>query len=188
MNKFLKLILAVLILAGAVYLFMNGSVWWGILLVVLALVSVVLYFFNEYILLAFFRLRKQDLEGAGKWLDKIKNTKTQLSKTQLGYFHYMKGITKSQGNLNEAEKHMRQALSHGLAFGHDKAMAKMNIATGMLRKGNKKEAKRLLKEARKDDKRGMVASQIDMIEQQIKKVNVSKNPRQQQIQRRGRFF
>lgn len=188
MHKYLKFVLAAVFFVGSFFLFSNGLFWWGMLAIIFGLLSIILFFFNEYLILAFFRLRKQDMEGSTKWINKITNPNKQLSKIQMGYFYFMKGITTAETNLVETEKHMKQALTHGLPFGHDKAMAKLNIASGMMRKGNKKEAKRLLKEAREDDKKGMVTAQIDMMEDQLKKVQVSRNPRQQQMQRRGRYF
>ena len=188
MHKHVKLIAGSLFIAGAVYLFFTGIIGWGVLCLLLGIVSFLLFFFNEYILLAFWQMRRQNIDGAKKWLSKITSSNKQLANNQLGYFHYMHGLTQAQSNLNVAEKHMKTALKEGLWFGHDRAIAKLNLAAGYMRKGNKKEAKRLLKQARKEDKQGMVHSQIDMVEQQMKKVNMSRNPRQQQMQRRGRYF
>lgn len=188
MHKIIKLLAGALLIGGAIYLFFSGIIGWGFFALFTGIIAFILYFLNEYTLLAFWKLRKQNLEGAKKWLSKITNKEKQLAKFQYGYYHYLIGLTEAQSNLNVAEKNMKEALKHGLMFGHDRAIAKLNLAAGFMRKGNKKEAKRLLKEAKVDDKQGMVLSQIEMMEQQMKKVNVSKNPRQQQMQRRGRFF
>ena len=72
-NKIIKLIIAVGIFAYAVYQFYEGYIGNGIMFTLLALIFVFLYFKNEFILLAFLRLRKQDMVGADKWLSKIKN-------------------------------------------------------------------------------------------------------------------
>lgn len=71
-NKNIKLVLAVLIFAFAIYQFTDGEIGNGIMYILLSLIFVFLYFKNEFILLAFLRLRKQDFEGAKKWLNKIK--------------------------------------------------------------------------------------------------------------------
>ncbi|MEX0274175.1 MAG: DUF2892 domain-containing protein, partial [Flavobacteriaceae bacterium] len=70
-NKNLKLIIAGLIIAYAVYQFVEGYIGNGIFLLLLAGIFVFLYFRNEFILLAFLRMRKQDMAGTEKWLDKI---------------------------------------------------------------------------------------------------------------------
>ena len=72
-NKNIKLVIAALIIAYAVYQFIEGYVGNGIALILLSLVFIFLYFRNELILLAFLRMRKQDMEGTQRWLEKIKN-------------------------------------------------------------------------------------------------------------------
>ena len=67
---------------------------------------------------------------------------------------------------------MKKALSLGLRFDHDKAIATMNLAAAALAKGRKQEAERLLAEAKKLDKAGMIEEQIKMLKQQMKKVNI----------------
>ena len=73
-NKNIKLVLSVLLVAGAVYQFIESNIGNGIALVLLASLILVLYFKNEFILLAFLKLRKQDFDGATKWLDRIKKS------------------------------------------------------------------------------------------------------------------
>jgi hypothetical protein len=53
------------------------------------------------------KLRKQDFEGAKKWLAYIK-TETALVKQQ-GYFNYLHGIMLSQTNINQAEKYFKKS-------------------------------------------------------------------------------
>ena len=84
-NKNIKLVLAVLIFAFAIYQFTDGEIGNGIMYILLSLIFVFLYFKNEFILLAFLRLRKQDFEGASRWLDKIKNPQTALVTKQQGF-------------------------------------------------------------------------------------------------------
>ena len=73
-------------------------------------------------------MRKQDLEGTQKWLDKIKNPETALITKQQGYFNYLHGIIHSQKNLTQAEKYFRKALKFGLTMDYDTAMAKLSLA------------------------------------------------------------
>ncbi|MFD0862367.1 DUF2892 domain-containing protein [Sungkyunkwania multivorans] len=173
-NKNIKLVIAVLIIAYAVYQFIEGYIGNGVMLVLLAGMFVFLYFKNEMILLAFLRLRKQDFAGTKKWLDRIKNPEAALVTKQQGYFNYLHGIMASQTNLTQAEKYFRKALKLGLNMDHDVAMAKLSLAGISAQKNRKNEANMLLKEAKKLDKRGMLTEQIKMMQQQIKK-----GPRQQ---------
>lgn len=169
-HKNIKLVIAVLIIAYAVYQFIDGSVGNGIFLILLALVFIFLYFRNEFILLAFLRMRKQDLEGTQKWLDKIKNPEAALIKKQQGYYNYLHGIIQSQKNLTQAEKYFRRALKLGLTMDYDLAMAKLSLAGISMQKRRKREATTLLNEAKKLDKNNMLTDQIKMMQQQMKKI------------------
>lgn len=171
-NKNIKLVIAASILAYAIYLFTEGYIGNGIMVTLLSLIFVFLYFKNEFILLAFLKLRKQDFEGAKKWLDKIKNPSSALIKKQEGYYNYLNGIMVSQTNMNEAEKYFKNALSLGLSMDHDIAMAKLNLAGIAFSKRRPQEAKILMSEAQKLDKRGMLADQIKMMKDSMKKAQM----------------
>ena len=127
--------------------------------------------------MSFLKLRKQDFEGAKKWLDKIKNPEGALVKKQQGYLNYLNGIMVSQTNMNEAEKYFKKAIGLGLSMDHDLAMAKLNLAGISFSKRRKQEAQKLLSEAEKLDKRGMLSDQIKMMKQQMKKA--ASAPKQQ---------
>jgi hypothetical protein len=169
-NKNIKLVLAVIILAWAVYEFTKGHIMNGISIVLLAGIFVFFYFKNEILLLTFFKLRKQDFEGGNKLLDKIKNPSAALTKKQEGYYNFLRGIMVSQTNLTQAERFFKKALNIGLAMDHDKAMAKLQLAGIALTKRRKREATNLITEAKKLDKHGMLKDQISMIKQQMKKI------------------
>ena len=169
-NKNIKLVLAVIILAWAVYEFTKGHIMNGISIVLLAGIFVFFYFKNEILLLTFFKLRKQDFEGGNKLLDKIKNPSAALTKKQEGYYNFLRGIMVSQTNLTQAERFFKKALNIGLAMDHDKAMAKLQLAGIALTKRRKREAMNLITEAKKLDKHGMLKDQISMIKQQMKKI------------------
>jgi hypothetical protein len=51
-------------------------------LILLAGIFVLFYFKNEFILLAFWQLRKQNFAGASKWLAYIKNPSTAVIKAR----------------------------------------------------------------------------------------------------------
>lgn len=174
-NKNIKLVIAVLVFAYAIYQFIEGLIGNGIMFILLSSIFVFLYFKNELILLAFFRLRKQDFEGAEKWLRKIKKPASALTRKQQGYYNFLKGIMVSQTNMNEAEKFFKNAINFGLSMDHDLAMAKLNLAGIAFSKRRKQEAQRLLAEAQKLDKRNMLTDQIKLMKQQMKRASI---PRQ----------
>mgnify|MGYP000322775631 CR=1 FL=1 len=171
-NKNIKLLIAISIFAYAIYQFIEGYIGNGIMFILLSLIFVFLYFKNEFILLSFLKLRKQDFEGAKKWLDKIKNPKSALTSKQQGYYNYLNGVMVSQTNMNEAEKYFKNAVTLGLSMDHDMAMAKLNLAGIAFSKRRKQEATKLLSEAQKLDKRGMLTDQIKMMKDQMKKAQV----------------
>lgn len=169
-NKNIKIGIAALIIAYAVYQFVEGNIGNGIALILFSLVFVFLYFRNEIILLAFLRMRKQDLAGTQKWLTKIKNPEGALTVKQQGYYNYLHGIIFSQTNLTQSEKYFKKALKLGLTMDYDVAMAKLSLAGIAMQKRRKREATMLLNEAKKLDKQGMLADQIKMMKQQMKKI------------------
>ncbi|PCE62447.1 hypothetical protein [Sediminicola luteus] len=169
-NKNLKLIIAALIVGFAIYQFIEGYVGNGIFLILLAAIFVFLYFRNEIILLAFLKMRKQDLEGTERILSKIKDPEAALTTKQQGYYNYLHGIIHSQTNLTKAEKFFKKALKLGLTMDYDKAMAKLSLAGIAMQKRRKREATMLLNEAKKLDKQKMLKEQIKMMQQQMKRI------------------
>ena len=168
-NKYIKIFFAVGALAYSIYEFSESYIGAGIMWILLGSIFIFLFFKNEMILLAFFQLRKQNFEGANKWLSKIKNPKSSLTIKQQGYYNYLKGIMVSQTNMNEAEKYFKKAISFGLSMDHDLAMAKLNLAGIAFSKRRKIEAQKLLTEAQRLDKRNMLGDQIKMMKAQMKK-------------------
>lgn len=188
MNKFIKLIIAALMIAVGIYMFTDREYGWGFILIFLSIIPILLFFRNEYILLAFWQMRKQNIEGAKKWMNKITRPESQLVRKQMGYYNYMMGITEAQTNVNLAEKYMRKALEYGLSFKHDRAMAKMSLAGAVMAKGRKQEAEILLKEAKQLDTQGMFTDQIKMMQEQMKRINVGKNMQNPHMRKRGKYF
>jgi hypothetical protein len=168
-NKNIKLAISFLIIAYAVYQIIEGFIGNGIALLFFSTIFIFLYFKNEMILAAFWKLRKQDFEGAKKYLDKIKNPEANLTTKQQGYFNYLHGLMLSQTNMTQAEKFFKKALKLGLSMDQDVAMAKLSLAGIAMTKRRKREAQLLLKEAKDLDKQGMLKDQIRMMKQQMKK-------------------
>ena len=169
-HKNIKLILAGLISVWAVYQFTLGNIMNGISILLLAGLFILFYFKNEFILLAFLQLRKQNFAGTKKWLDYIKNPEAALIVKQQGYFNYLHGIMLSQTNMTQAEKYLRKAVKLGLAMDHDLAMAKLQLAGIAMTKRRKREATNLMAEAKKLDKHGMLKEQMQQMKQQMKKI------------------
>jgi len=169
-NKNIKLIIAGLIVAWAIFEFTQGHIWSGIFILLLSGIFILLYYKNEFILMSFLRMRKQDFAGAEKWLNKIKNPESALVKKQQGYYNFLKGIMTSQRNLTQAEKYFRKAINLGMSMDHDLAMAKLQLAGIAMAKRRKREATMLMNEAKKLDKHGMLKDQIAQLKQQMKKL------------------
>ena len=171
-HKYIKLFLCFACIGLSTLQFIDGFIGNGIMYLIIALIILFLFFKNEFLLLAFFQLRKQNLVGADKWLNRIKNPSTALVKKQQGYYNYLKGLIVSQTNMNEAEKYFKTAISFGLNMDHDLAMAKLNLAGIAFTKRRKLEAQKLLQEAQRLDKNGMLTDQIKMMKNQMKKSHI----------------
>jgi hypothetical protein len=169
-HRNIKLIIAGLIIATGIWQFTENNIGNGIFLLLLSTIFIFLYFKNEFILLAFLKLRKQDFPGAQKWLSFIKNPETALIKKQQGYYQYLHGLMLSQTNIMQAEKHFKKALDLGLSQSTDKAIAKLNLAGVAMTRRRKLEATNLLNEAKKLDKQGLLKDQIKMMKDQMKKI------------------
>jgi tetratricopeptide (TPR) repeat protein len=169
-NKNIKLVIAGLIIAWAVFQFSQGNIWSGIFILLLSGVFILLYYKNEFLLMSFLRMRKQDFAGAEKWLNKIKNPESALVKKQQGYYNFLKGIMTSQRNLTQAEKYFRKAVNLGMSMDHDLAMAKLQLAGIAMAKRRKREATMLMNEAKKLDKHGMLKDQLVQLKQQMKRM------------------
>jgi len=167
MHKNIKLVTAVIVFVLAIWQFVEGNIGNGIALILGTLIVLFFYVRNEYLLMAFLRLRKEDMDGAAKWLDKIKNPKAQLIKPQEAYYYLLKGTLMQRENITKAEKYFRQALSTGLMMDHDKAMAKLNLAGVAIAKKRNREAINLLREAKELDKKKMFLDQIKELQHRI---------------------
>ena len=187
MNKYIKFVIAGLMIAAGIYLMMNRNIGWGIVVVLLSSIPVLLFFKNEFILAAFWYLRKQNMEKATQWLSKITNFESQLHRSQYGYFHYLQGLTLAQDHPQKVEPLMKKALEYGLNMKHDRAMATLNIAAGAMQKGRRQEATKLLEEAKRLDSAGMMTEQIKMLKDQLKMPTMQKHMHNPNMRQRGKF-
>lgn len=168
--KIVKLIITGFLIVLGIWQITDRNTGNGIFLILLSIIPLFLYFRNEYILLAFLQLRKQNFAGAKKWLDKIKNPESALIKKQQGYYNYLHGLMLSQTNLNQAEKYFKKAIELGLTMDLDLAVAKLNLAGIALSRRRKIEATNLLAEVKKLDKQNMLKDQVNLMKQQMKKI------------------
>ncbi|HEX8270259.1 MAG TPA: DUF2892 domain-containing protein [Flavobacterium sp.] len=169
-HRNIKLIIAALLVITGIWQIVEDNIGNGIFLILLTIIPIFLYFKNEFILLAFLKLRKQDFPGAQKWLSYIKNPETALVRKQQGYYNYLHGIMMSQTNLIQAEKYFKKAIQLGLSMDMDLAVAKLNLAGVAMSRRRKLEATTLLNEAKKLDKQNMLKDQITMMKDQMKKM------------------
>jgi hypothetical protein len=168
--KIIKLILAILTIAFSVFQFTEGAIGNGIFLILLAGMFILLYYKNEFIILAFFQLRKQNFEGTLKWLNRISSPEKNLVRKQQGYYNYLHGIILSQTNLTKAEKYFKKSLELGLAMDTDLAMANLSLSGIYMQKRRKREATLLLNKAKKLDTQGVLSGQIKQMQQQMKRI------------------
>lgn len=168
-NREIKIFLSIAILAFSVYLFTEGEIGYGIVVLLLMGLVVLSIFRDERILRAFYYLRKNDMAKAGVVLSKIKHPE-KLIRTQEAYYNYLNGLVLSQTQMNKAEKYFKRALSIGLRSDTDKAVAKLNLAGLAMSRRRKREATSLLTEVKKLDKHNMLDDQVKMIKQQLKRI------------------
>lgn len=155
-------------LFGAAVTLMVFSYWgWGILLVFLALFVLVTFFFNENMLIAQYFLRKERMDKAEQWLNKISNPEKQLLSAQQGYYNLLLGLIESRKAPMQAEKYFKRALSLGMTMDHNVALAKLSLAGIAMAKRNKREATMYIQEAKKADKNKLLAEQIKMLQSQM---------------------
>ena len=168
-NKEIKIILSLAILSASIYLFNEGEIGYGIVVLLIMGLVILSIFKDERIIKAFYHLRKNDMQKAEKTLSKIKHPE-KLIKSQEAYFYYLNGLVLSQTQMNQAERLFKRALTIGLRSDTDKAIAKLNLAGLALSRRRKREATTLLTEVKKLDKHNMLDEQVKMMKQQLKRI------------------
>ncbi|WP_185852190.1 hypothetical protein [Blattabacterium cuenoti] len=176
MSKYSKIGLFLFLLLTSIFSFFHKNYIYGYILLLLSLVPVFLIFRNEFLLLAFLKIRKKDTKGLKKYLEYVKSPKLQLTKNQMAYYYFLNGILYSEKNIFQSEHYMQKALDSGLKFKQNIAIAKLNLAIAALSKGNKKRAEFLLLEAKKMDISGLLHDQIQIIKIQMKRIGNINRP------------
>lgn len=167
MPNIFRLIIGFSILGGAIALMVFGYWGWGILAVLISILVLATYFYNENMLLAQWFLRKDDMPKAEAFLRKITNYETQLARMQHGYYNLLIGLVESRKAPMQSEKYFKKALSLGLQMDHNIALAKLSLAGIAMGKRNKREAQMYLTEAKKADKNKLLADQIKQMKDQM---------------------
>ncbi|MCT1526280.1 MULTISPECIES: lipopolysaccharide assembly protein LapB [Sphingobacterium] len=167
MSNIVRIIICSLLVIGTVALFWIGQWGWGILAILITILAWVTVFFNEKMLLAQWFLRKERMDKAEAWLKKINNYEKELISAQHGYYHMLLGLIESQRAPLQSEKYFKKALSMGLHMDHNVALAKLSLAGIAMAKRNKREAEKLLAEAKKADKNKLLEEQIKMMKSQM---------------------
>jgi hypothetical protein len=171
MPNFIRLIISFALLGAAITLMVFSYWGWGILLILLALIVFVTFFFNEKMLIAQYYLRKERMDQAEKWLAKITNYERELISAQHGYYHLLLGLIESRKAPMQSEKYFKRALSLGMTMDHNIALAKLSLAGIAMSKRNKREAEMYLQEAKKADKNKLLADQIKMMRAQMGQID-----------------
>ncbi len=167
--RFIKLIVAGLILAGSVFLFIQGEITYGVFAVLLSGLFVLFYFKNERNLMALLLIRKSKFEMADKVLGTVKSPE-RLVKSQEGYYYFLSGLVAMQKHeISKGDKLLKSSLKNGLRLETDQAVAKLNLAGIALNRRNKKLAKIYIQECKKLDRRKMLTAQIREIEHVMKR-------------------
>src|SRR5690554_2260397 len=173
-NKNIKIVLAVVLVATAIWQFSEKYIGNGIFLLLLAAIVALLYFKNELLIAVLFKFRKQDMEGAAKLLNKI-NPEANLVKGQQGYYHYLKGVIAVQTNdFKSGEQLFKKAIDLGLNQKEDLAVAKLQLAGITMSKNKQAEAQKYLSEAEQLDTTGMLKKGNELSLKQKEELAVAK--------------
>jgi tetratricopeptide (TPR) repeat protein len=170
----IRTLLTLATLAFTVYLFGNGNWGWGITMIFPLAILIFSFFRHERIILALNQMRIGNTEKAYKHLQKI-TAPQMMVKRQQAYYYYLIAMLGAQENgMAKSEQLMRKALGLGLRSAMDKAVAHMHLAGMCLQTGRKQEGLKLLDDAKRLDKDGMLTEQIKMMKKQATQV-ASKN-------------
>lgn len=165
-----RIVISALLLAFSVYEFIDGEIGNGIFTLLIMILVIITIWFNEVMLMVFLAVRKGNFEKADKRLNLIKKPELMVA-GQEAYYYLMRGMILTQQNqMSKSESFFKKALNTGLYMDHDKAMAKLNLAAIAGAKRRKREALNWLAQAKKDDKKKMLAEQIKMLKQQMGRI------------------
>jgi len=170
----LRTVLTLSTLFFTVWLFARGSWGWGITMILPLALLILSFFRHERIILALNQMRMGNTDKAYVHLKKI-TAPQMMVKRQQAYYYYLIGMLGAQENgLAKSEQLMRKALQLGLRSAMDQAVAHLHLAGMCLQSGRKQEGLKLLDDAKRLDKDGMLSDQIKTMKKQATQV-ASKN-------------
>jgi|688.fasta_scaffold106337_3 hypothetical protein len=170
----IRTVLTLATLAFTVYLFGSGSWGWGIFMILPLTILVFSFFRHERIILALNQMRVGNTEKAYMHLKKITAPQMMVKRQQAYYYYLIAMLGTQEHGMAKSEQLMRKALSLGLRSAMDKAVAHMHLAGMCLQSGRKQEGLKLLDDAKRLDKDGMLTEQIKTMKKQATQV-ASKN-------------
>jgi len=173
-SRILKFALAAGALAYAIQQFISGYTGAGVGMSLLAILFGLSALRSIRMIVVAFRIQQQKLDKARDVLAGI-NPK-HLWPGNRGQYWFLQGNLLLESSLPEAEKAFRTALDVGLKRDEEKAAVMLNLAAIQSSKRRTKEAKALIVQAKRLDKKGMLKGDIRTIEQMVN------NP--QQVMRR----
>jgi len=131
------------------------------------LITVYGYVRQGTVYLAFKYLRKNEPLKAEETLKLTKSTKW-LSKTQKGYYYFVKGfIDTARGKLEEAKNNYEEALKIGLKLTNDTALTYANLASIHNRQKNKVKARDYIQKAKALKVKKHILAEIERVEAMI---------------------
>jgi len=171
LNRIIKFVLIVLCLAAATFSFIDGEIGNGIFFVILTAFPIILLFRHEFMIMTLWHLRKQNLEKAASFLNRITQPE-YLVKGQQAYYYYLQGflIMSSQRQIQKADPMFKKALSIGLRMKQDEAMAKLSLAQIAMTRRRKREAKNYIAEVKKIKESSAMKEQIKQLELMLKRI------------------
>lgn len=164
-SRILKFILAAGALAYAIECFRSGHTGAGIGMVMLTTLIGLTILRSVRMIVVAFRIQQQKMDKARAVLAGI--NPAHLWAGQRGQYWFLQGNLLLESSLNEAEKAFRTALDCGLKRDEEKAAVMLNLAAIVSTKRRTKEAKALIAQAKRLDKKGMLKSDIQTIERAI---------------------
>ena len=164
----IRILVALATLSLTVYLFATGHWGWGITMIFPLAIVILSFFRNENMILALNQMRLGNTDKARYYINKISHPQL-LPRRQHAYVIFLQAVMNTQEiGFAKSEQMLRKALSLGLRTDQDNAVARMHLAGICVQTGRKAEADKLLAEAKKMDKTGMVKEQIAMMQNQMK--------------------
>lgn len=169
-RKYVRLVIAVILFLGSIYLFATGSIYLGLLVLLFSGIFVSIHFKNEKNLLAFYYLRKNKFQLAESVLSKVKHPESMIE-SQQAYFYFLTASVELQNRNNtSADKNFKKALNIGLRLKSDQAVAKLNLSGIALSRRNVQMAKHYLQEAKVLDNKKLLTPQIKELEGMMKRI------------------